>query len=143
LITAVLDANVLISGLISSVGPPGRILDAWMEGEFQLFVSPQIMDELKRVLGYPKIRQRLKKEQLTGLLIRLELRADQVPGILRLEVLTRDPSDNIYLACAIEAKAQYLITGNMDHFEEARAFSTNIHILAPRAFLEILEAKSE
>lgn len=55
----VLDANVLVSGLISRKGPPGQILDAWMAGQFKLFVSPQILEELRRVLQYPRIHERL------------------------------------------------------------------------------------
>lgn len=36
----VLDATVLVSGLISPIGPPGQILDKWLTGDFQLFISP-------------------------------------------------------------------------------------------------------
>jgi len=60
-IRAVLDANVLVSGLISKKGTPGRLIDAWLEDLFQLCVSPQIMDELTRVLRYPRIMKRLEK----------------------------------------------------------------------------------
>jgi putative PIN family toxin of toxin-antitoxin system len=138
LITAVLDANVLVSGLISNAGPPGQILDSWMDGKFQLFVSPRILDELKRVLHYPRIRQRLMQEQIAGLLQNLDQVAGKAPGTLRLDVLTRDPSDNIYLACAIEAKAQYLVTGNMTHFEEAITLFPKMQICTPREFLTVI-----
>jgi putative PIN family toxin of toxin-antitoxin system len=141
LIKAVLDANVLVSGLISRKGPPGQILDAWMAGQFQLFVAPQILDELQRVLRYPRIRERLTREQINGLLERLGQDAEQVEGTLRLDVLTRDPSDNVYLACALEAKVDYLVTGNIDHYEEARTISPSANIISPRAFLDILESK--
>ena len=104
----VLDANVLVSGLLSRKGPPGQILDAWLAGQFQLFVSPQILEELRRVLWYPRILNRLTIEQVTGLLDKLGTEAGSVDGTLKLDLLTRDPSDNIYLACAVEAKADYL-----------------------------------
>jgi predicted nucleic acid-binding protein len=29
-------SNVFISGLLSKKGPPGQILDAWLEGKFSL-----------------------------------------------------------------------------------------------------------
>jgi hypothetical protein len=141
LIKVVLDANVLVSGLISRQGPPGRILDAWMAGKFRLFVSPQILDELRRVLHYPKIQERLTRDQVTGLLEKLGQDAEQVNGTLKLDVLTRDPSDNVYLACAIEARADYLVTGNSDHFEEAKTISPSVHIISPRGILDILESK--
>lgn len=68
MIRAVFDANVLISGLISAKGAPGKLIDAWLEGQFQLCISPSIMDELKRVLKYPRIMKRLEKRQAEALL---------------------------------------------------------------------------
>ena len=136
----VLDANVLVSGLISRKGPPGQILDAWLAGQFQLFISPQILEELRRVLRYPRILNRLTIEQVTGLLDKLGIEAELVDGTLKLNILTRDPSDNIYLACAVEAKADYLVTGNSEHFEEAGKLYMGVNIITPRAFVEILDA---
>jgi uncharacterized protein len=135
----VLDANVLVSGLMSRKGPPGQILDAWLAGQFQLFVSPQILDELRRVRQYPHIYERLEKAQITGLLNKLGEDAKSVAGSLELDGLTRDPSDNIYLAGAVEAKADYLVTGNGYHFEEAGAQYPGVTIISPRAFPGILK----
>jgi putative PIN family toxin of toxin-antitoxin system len=140
LIQVVLDANVLVSGLISGKGPPGQILDAWLAGKFQLFISPQILEEMRRVLRYPRIINRLTMEQATGLLDKLVTDAKLVNGTLKLDILTRDPSDNIYLACAVEAKADYLVTGNSEHFEEAGRIYMGVNIITPRSFLETLEA---
>ncbi len=63
MIRVVLDANVLVSGLISPKGTPGQILDAWFAGNFLLFVSPAILQELRRVLQYPRISKRLESGQ--------------------------------------------------------------------------------
>ena len=134
----VLDANVFISGLLSKQGPPGQILDAWLEGQFSLFVSPPIVAEIQRVLAYPRIRARLKPgqaDQLTSLLVAA---TEWVEGKLVLEVLTKDPSDNIYLACAVEAQAEFLVTGNLSHYLEAGNPFQGVEILTPRQFLEIL-----
>lgn len=116
MIRIVLDANVVISGLISRNGPPGKILDAWLDSDFQLFVSPAMLDELTRILGYPRIRKRLDSKQASALLERMDILANHVEGKLKLNVLTQDPSDNIYLACAVESKCDYLVTGNIGHF---------------------------
>jgi putative PIN family toxin of toxin-antitoxin system len=102
-----------------------------MVGQFQLFVAPQILVELHRVLRYPRILELLTREHMSGLLERLDQDAEQVEGMLRLDVLSRDPSDNIYLACAVEAKVDYLVTGNLDHFEEAKTISPSINIMSP------------
>ena len=45
----VLDANVLVSGLISPQGAPGEILAAWEKDRFDLVVSPATLDEQGRV----------------------------------------------------------------------------------------------
>ena len=113
MIQAVLDANVFISGLLSKEGPPGQILDAWLEGKFSLFISPQIVVEIQRVLEYPRIRERIEPGEAGFLIKRLMVASKWVEGKLVLEVLNQDPSDNIYLACAVEAQAEFLVTGNL------------------------------
>lgn len=138
MIRVVLDANVLISGLISEKGAPGKIIDTWLEGRFQLCISPPIMDELKRVLKYPRIVKRLEKRQAKELLENLGTLAKWVDGQLTLDVLTLDPSDNIYLACAVEAQCDFLVTGNSEHFQEAGPKYKGVEIISPRGFLDNL-----
>ena len=66
MIRAVLDANVLVSAILNAQGTPGRVLDAWREDRFQLLISPAILEEIARVLHYPKIatRHQWSKEQV-------------------------------------------------------------------------------
>jgi putative PIN family toxin of toxin-antitoxin system len=138
----VLDANVFISGLISKLGPPGQILDAWLDRKFTLCISPQISAEIKRVLDYPRIRNRLDSGQADQLIASLETACEWVDGNLVLDVLFKDPTDNIYLACAIEAGAVYLVTGNLTHLIEVGNPFQGTHILTPRNFLTALKWKS-
>lgn len=63
-----------------------------------------------------------------------------VEGTIKLDVLTIDPSDNLYLACAVEARADYLVTGNSSHFKEAGAKYRGILIISPRSFLDTLKS---
>jgi len=140
-IRAVLDANVLVSGLISKKGTPGGLIDAWLEGQFQLCVSPQIMDELTRVLKYPHIMKRLDNRQARAMLENLGTLAEWADGRQAIDVLTLDPSDNIYLACAVESQCDYLVTGNRDHFQEAGTNYKGVEIINPRDFLDILSSK--
>jgi hypothetical protein len=141
MIRAVLDANVLVSGLISKKGTPGRLIDAWLEGQFLLCISPQIMDEMTRVLQYPRIIRRLEKRQAEALLKNLASLAGWADGRLAIDILTLDPSDNIYLACAVEAQCDYLVTGNSNHFQEAGTNYKGVEIITPRGFLDILSSK--
>ena len=55
MIKAVIDTNVLVSGLISPKGFPAKIIDSWQKRKFVLITSKPILKELGRVLRYPKI----------------------------------------------------------------------------------------
>ena len=54
MIAVVVDTNTLVSGLGWS-GPPSVIVDALLAGELVLVSSPPLLDELERVLAYPKL----------------------------------------------------------------------------------------
>jgi len=139
LIRAVLDANVLISSLISRKGAPGQILDAWLQGQFQICVSTAILNEMSRVLKYPRIAERLGPDDADRTMYYLSALAEWVDVKSELAVLTRDPSDNAYLACALGGGVDYLVTGNISHFAEAGETYHEVRIISPRSFLEILE----
>jgi putative PIN family toxin of toxin-antitoxin system len=54
-IRAVLDANVVVSSLINPQGIPAQVLDAWRAERFQVVLSAVILDEIGRVLRYPRV----------------------------------------------------------------------------------------
>ena len=58
----VLDVNVFVSGLLSRSGAPAQLLKRWLDGDFELVVSEQLLDELERTLAAPKIRKRIASE---------------------------------------------------------------------------------
>lgn len=55
----VLDTNVFVFGLMLPQSLPGRIVAAWRDGEFDLVLSEPMLEEITRVLAYPKISRRL------------------------------------------------------------------------------------
>ena len=63
---AVLDPNVIISALLSRHGTPARVLREWQRGGFELVVSPLLLAELERALGYPKLRRRIDPGEATA-----------------------------------------------------------------------------
>ena len=138
MLRVVLDANVFISGLLSEYGPPGRILDAWLEGRFLIFVSVQIINEIQRVLGYPRLSNRLDPGLADQLIENLAEYCEITEPKLTLDVLVKDPSDNIYLACAVEARADSLVTGNLKHYQEAGNPYRGTTIMTPREFLDLI-----
>jgi len=54
-VQAVLDPNVIISALLSPNGSPARVVQAWLDGGYELVVSPLLLGELDRALDHPKL----------------------------------------------------------------------------------------
>jgi len=50
----VLDTNVIVSGLISPLGPPGRIVDALLARKLLIAVDDRILQEYREDMGRPK-----------------------------------------------------------------------------------------
>ncbi len=135
----VLDANVLVSAVLSPRGAPAQILNAWRSEQFDLVISHAVLAELDRVFRYPKIAQRHRwsEEQLQTFLENLSHIAILTPGILTLAVITQDPPDNRYLECAVEGEASYIVSG--DQLLLRLGVYQRIPILTPRAFLAVLQ----
>ena len=56
----VVDTNVFVSALLSPQGIPSQLFVFWQHHFFDLLVSKESMDELARVLQYPKVRKGLR-----------------------------------------------------------------------------------
>ena len=50
----VVDTNVLVSGLLSPHGPPGRMVDGIVAEELVVLFDDRILDEYRDVLGSPR-----------------------------------------------------------------------------------------
>jgi putative PIN family toxin of toxin-antitoxin system len=139
LIRAVLDTNVLVSGLVSQKGPPRQVLDAWLEGRYTLVVSLYLVDELAHVLTYPRIAERvhLTQEGLEAILAALLSQAELTPGELQLPGVTCDPKDDPVVACAVEGQVDYIVSGDQDLLELGEY--EGVHVVTPRQFVELLE----
>ncbi len=139
MIRAVLDANVFVSALLSPNGIPAKVLAAWRDERFQLVVSPAILDEIGRVLHYPRIarRHRWSEESVSTLLEDLAHLAILTPGRVRLAVIREDPSDNRYLECPVEGEAAFIVSGD-DHLLRLRGFQ-DIEVITPGVFLAALK----
>jgi putative PIN family toxin of toxin-antitoxin system len=139
----VLDANVLISATISRRGSPGKILDLWEKEKFDLVLSPSILEELERVIHYPKIQQKYhlpeeRVEQFLGLISNQSITVTPHPKI---NVIEKDPSDNRYLECAKAGNASYIVTGDR-HLLELKEFK-GIVILPLAGFIALLELEAK
>jgi putative PIN family toxin of toxin-antitoxin system len=135
----VLDANVFISAVISPRGNPAQILRLWEQEELELVISPPILEELERVIRYPRIQERydLAEEHVEQFLQLIGANAIMVKPSEELEVIERDPSDNRYLECALAAGASYIVTGD-NHLLDLEEYR-GVVILNPAGFLALVE----
>jgi putative PIN family toxin of toxin-antitoxin system len=129
-VRAVVDVNVLISGVLSAKGPSAEILRASRDGQFELIVSELLLAELKRTLAYPKLRKRIAPEKAAAFAnwIRDHAIVAEDPTNLP-PIASRDPDDDYLLALAIDRRA-YLITGDQDLL----VLSNDLPILTPAQF---------
>ncbi len=135
---AVLDTNVVVSATLIRGGNEDRILRSWRHSGFELVLSPNILQEIGRVLLYEKLqRYRWMSEQEVVLF--LELLAQECHLVLgNIEVhASRDPADDKFLAAALEGKARYVVSGDKDLL--ALKKYRNVQIITPAVFLKILE----
>jgi len=95
-------------------GPSFQILEAWRKGMFNLLVSPEILDEVNRVLHYPriKVKRKLTEERIDEILGRLERYGIVVFPELRVRVVSEDVEDDKFVEVAIEGEADYIVTGD-------------------------------
>ena len=137
MIKIVVDANLFASALIKPDSNPGNILELIKQNEVELVISPSVIKEIKRILLYPKIQKYHQKtaQQLDTFFDDLLIFAWVVEGQAEIDVIQTDPTDNKYLACALEGEADYIVSGDR-HLLELRLYQ-GIQIIKAKAFLKI------
>ena len=121
---AVIDTNLFISGLFAVEGPTSQLQNLWVAGAFELAVSESILQEVKATLAKPHIRAKLQLAQGED---------DEIIDLIREKAfivtkdryhtdrIKKDPADNKFLACGLEAKADYVVSGD-NHLLELKHF---------------------
>ncbi len=133
----VLDPNVLVSAALSPAGAPAELIRRWLAGEFELVVSPVLLDELRRVLADPKIADQISAEDAVALVKLLEREAETEPDPERPRIVLDDPDDDYLVALALTRGAA-LISGD----KHLTAFSDRLPIYRPADFVLALERRA-
>jgi len=134
----VLDTNVVISALLSAGGPPAQIIAHWEAGRFDVATSEPLLHEMKRVLGYERVRKHLAltPEEIDSLIKGWRTTAIYVEPEAELRVVADDPDDNRVLECAAAADARVIVSGD-DHLLDLGEYR-GIEILPPAGFIVYL-----
>lgn len=106
----VADTNTIVSGL-GWRGAPARVLDAAVAARLTLITSPPLLDELARVLRYPKLANVFPDPE--GMQALLGSVAETVHPSIRLAVVADEP-DNRVLEAAVTGQAAAIVTGHDD-----------------------------
>jgi len=134
-VRAVLDPNVPISALLSTGGAPARVVGEWFSGRFELIVSPRLLAEVERALGYPKLRARISEQDAHDVvqLLRRSATTARDPED-PLAQRSADPGDDYLLALAASERAA-LVSGD----KHLLALEHELPVFSPSSFLVLLE----
>jgi putative PIN family toxin of toxin-antitoxin system len=128
-VRAVFDTNVLVAAFVAE-GLCSKILTRGRKKQFHLIGCPVILQEFERVLI--KKFSATRNEAQSALKIVSEAMHHIVHPSQSEQGVCRDPDDDAILACALEARADYLVTGDVDLLE-LKVFK-GIRIITPRNF---------
>jgi putative PIN family toxin of toxin-antitoxin system len=129
---AVLDTNVIVSGLLSPRGNARLVLGMAFARKFDLIVSAELLAEYEAVIRRRKFRfqsaeigEALTELRRVGELVKPTDHVSESP----------DEADNRFLECAEIGSADYLVTGNTSHFPKTWG---KTQVVTIRRFLELL-----
>ncbi len=134
----VLDANIFVSAVLTPHSHLAKIFELIREDQIKLILSEDILPEIRAVLLYPKIKKRHRRtrKEIQEFLNKASQASILVQGRIDCDEIGDDPADNKYLSAAVEAKADFIISGD-HHLKDLRVFE-GIRILDPSAFLALV-----
>jgi putative PIN family toxin of toxin-antitoxin system len=137
IVRAVLDTNVVLSAVLFSGGRLTPLRLIWQQKVFEPLISRASVEELLRVLQYPKFKLSPVDQE--------ELLADYLPYCTSIVIAAkapktpdcRDPADIPFLELAAQGKADFLVTGDADmlSIKERTAYK----IITPTEFMAALD----
>ena len=130
----VVDTNVFITSLLNTEGNPRKVIDLWRFEKITLCLSKKILVEYFAVLGRFGMSEEPEGEELVQLFQKRynQVFLTSVPTIL---AISEDPTDNMFIECAVAADAKYIISGDR-HLLNLKVFK-GIGILPPTEFLKV------
>jgi putative PIN family toxin of toxin-antitoxin system len=129
----VIDTNVFVSGL-NFAGKPGEVLELFVRGDIDVIISPFILSEIERIL---RERFEWSEGNIHRVLNRIKRQTILVHPKLKVTIIKWKDDDNRILECAIEGKAQYIISGDKKHLLPLKEYQMT-KILSPAEFLRVL-----
>ena len=130
----VVDTNVFVSSILSPRNVPAQILDLILSRRMILLVSEAILEEYREVLRREEFS--FNPETVQDLLRFIQTYAEKIT-LTPLKISLPDASDEVFLACAQQGKADFLITGNKRHFPPS--LCRPVTVASPSEFLGLFK----
>ncbi len=142
MIRAVVDTNVLIRCLIK----PGSAVRAmieeyWVDGAFVMVTSPELLAELSAVLARPTMQELVRSDEAAVLVHAVRHRAEMISPLSEVPVYTRDRKDDVFVACAVADRADYIVTTDNDILVLGQLLE--VRMVTPQEFVVILVGGAE
>ncbi len=133
---AVIDTNVLVSGLLSPHNPPGRIVDLLVSNLIQAVYDDRVLAEYEQVLS--RLKFGFKKSEIADFLghvrrMGAHVTAAPLKGLDYQRIKDRD--DLPFAEVAAAGPAKVIVTGNEAHFKFISNNPWGIKILTPAKFM--------
>ncbi|MBU4266951.1 MAG: putative toxin-antitoxin system toxin component, PIN family [Candidatus Altiarchaeales archaeon] len=130
---AVLDTNILVSAAIAR-GNEFELLELAKEGRYELILSTGILEEFEGVVSQERFGfTKNIREEIINNVIKI---AKIVDPKGKIDAIKEDPDDNKIIECALEGKADYIISGDK-HLLKLGKFQ-GIEVITTTKFLELL-----
>lgn len=131
-IKVVIDTNVFVAGL-NFTGKPSEVLELFIEGEIQVYISLFILGEIEIIL---REKFEWSERKIQKVLDLIKRKAVLVEPKTKISVIKEKVDDNRILECTIEGKVDYIISGDKRHVLPLKEFE-GIKILSPSDFLKL------
>ena len=127
----VIDTNVIISGIFFG-GYPRKILETVADKQISAYATTEIINEYYEIIDEMIKRKqgRINNSVLSQLVSKLKI----IQSSSSINIC-RDPDDNKFIECAIDANALYIISGDKDLLDIQKF--NNIQIVNAKSFYEI------
>lgn len=129
----VIDTNVLMSGIFFG-GVPGRVIAAWADGLVELVLSPEILDEYRRIGSDLGARYPARATALSPVLTLIAMNATIVQAKPLAVPVSADAADDMFLAAAVAANANTIVSGDR-HLLDVSGWQ-GIVVVTPRQFVD-------
>ncbi len=139
----VLDTNILVSGFVSFKHPsraPAQLLHFWQAEFFDLCISEHILTEVEETLKDSYFKKRLSQENIKIEDIKTLLQEDciLISHFNPVYGIATHPEDDLVLATALSARADYLVTGDQPLLRKVGTYK-GVILISPNDFLEVLK----